>query len=261
MVGAARVTTAAPSAVGAARVIGSAPTAATVIANDPAAALAPGAAGEVTESERNRYAAVLDVLGSFDGGPCFAALPSLGEETGDLTLEAFSQGPEALDRLRTDLETRAGEVPNSVFLPIVERQCAALGFLQQREDYPQFSIYFDMPRRNILQGELLEGRILNLGSDHVTLLIIDNDGKVQNLAAWLVPGPGSARFASRIFLDEQQVDTKQLLMAVASSEPLEAAVDFNRQPADFFFAALQQEIEDRKLRVEAAMIGFSVRRP
>jgi hypothetical protein len=233
--------------------------AATLAPSDPSLAPTPGVAGEVTEAERDRYAAVLDHLSGYDGGPCFAALPSLGEETGDLTLEAFALTEDQLGRFRADMEATAGVVPLAVLLPILERQCPALAFIKDKTRYPEFSIYFDVPRRDLASGDVLEGRVLNTGTDHVSLLLIDDEGKVQNLDSRLVADAGSYGFEMRVFVENQAVATKQLLLALATSEPTDTVADFNRQPADFFFAALAEELSDRGLTVDAALIGFTVR--
>jgi hypothetical protein len=233
--------------------------AATLAPSDPRAAPAPGAAGEVTEAERDRYAAVLEQIASHDGGPCFAALPALGEITGDLTLDAFAVTPEELDSFRADLEENAGIVPLSVFLPITERQCPALAFLRSAADYPGFSIYFDLGDRDIESGALVEGRILNTGTDHVSLLAIDNEGLVQNATHLLTVGNGSAAFAMNIFRRRDAVETKQLLLAIATPGPLPVVEDFDEYPADIFFTALDAELRSLGYTADAAMIGITVR--
>ena len=226
--------------------------------SDRATAPDPGAAGEITEAERDRYADVLKFVANYDGGDCFAALPSLGEATGDLTLETFARTGAELETFRAEMEEEAGVVPNSVLLPIADVQCPALAFLAETANYPAFSIYFDLPKRYYSSGDQLAGRILNTGTDQVYLLIIDDDGTVQSVGPYLQPGDGEMRFSFFVTFLGEQVDTKQVLLAIASEEPLATLDRFSRVTADILFPLLREELRQRRITVDAAMVGVTV---
>ncbi|SIN84688.1 hypothetical protein [Vannielia litorea] len=219
---------------------------------------APAPESDISEADRTRYTAILDYLKTYDGGPCFAALPALGEETAQLTLDAFGPTSASLDGFRAGMEAQTGEIPNTFLKPVSEAQCAALVFIREARAYPAFNLYFDMSDRVIASGDYLEGRILNVSGQVVHFLLIDDEGTVQALDGFLQFTREGARFSIPMNLTAGPVVTQQLLLAVGTPARLDVVTAENGAEASAFFAALAKELEARGISPDLSMVAFSV---
>ncbi|QDC09173.1 hypothetical protein FHY55_07930 [Oceanicola sp. D3] len=221
-------------------------------------AAAPAPESDISEADRTRYTAILDYLKTYDGGACFAALPALGEETAQLTLDAFGPSSASLDGFRAGMEAETGEIPNTFLKPVSEAQCATLTFIREAKAYPAFNLYFDMENRVIASGDYLEGRILNVSGQVVHFLLIDDEGTVQALDSFLQFTRGGASFSIPMNLTAGPVVTQQLLLAVGTPARLDVVKDENGTEAASFFAALAAELEARGISADLSMVAFSV---
>ncbi|MGR3795334.1 hypothetical protein [Vannielia sp. SX4] len=219
---------------------------------------APAPESDISEADRTRYTAILDYLRTYDGGACFAALPALGEETAQLTLDAFGPTSASLDGFRAGLEAETGEIPNTFLKPVSEAQCATLGFIREASAYPAFNLYFDMAERTIASGDYLEGRILNVSGQVVHFLLIDDEGTVQALDGFLQFTRQGASFSIPMNLTAGPVVTQQLLLAVGTPARLDVVKEQNGTEATAFFAALTKELEARGISPDLSMVAFSV---
>ncbi len=213
---------------------------------------------DISEDDRNRYAAILDYLKTYDGGPCFAALPALGEETAQLTLDAFGPTSASLDDFRAGMEAQTGDIPNTFLKPVSEAQCATLAFIREARAYPAFNLYFDMENRVIASGDYLEGRILNVSGQVVHFLLIDDEGTVQALDGFLQFTRQGASFSIPMNLTAGPVVTQQLLLALGTPARLDVVQEQNGAEATAFFAALAAELEARGISPDLSMVAFSV---
>jgi hypothetical protein len=221
--------------------------------------IAPGPEGSVGATERARYTAVLEFLKSYDGGPCFAALPALGELSGSLSLDAFGETDQRLDGFRQGIEAKAGVVPSTFLKPVSDAQCATLAFIKATPRYPEFGMYFRVAEREIISGNFLSGEILNTTGMQIHLLLIDDDGLVQSLDSFLKFTRSAAVFEIPMTFQGGPIVTQQLLMAVGSIGRLDTIKAMNGTPAQDFFTALQDEQSARALDIDMSMIAFSVK--
>ncbi|MFY0632222.1 MAG: hypothetical protein JXQ91_00295 [Vannielia sp.] len=219
---------------------------------------APAPESDISEADRTRYAAILDYLKTYDGGPCFAALPALGEETAQLTLDAFGPTSASLDGFRAGMEAETGEIANTFLKPVSEAQCATLTFIREAKAYPAFNLYFDMENRVIASGDYLEGRILNVSGQVVHFLLIDDEGTVQALDGFLQFTRAGASFSIPMNLTAGPVVTQQLLLAVGTPARLDVVQSDNGTEAASFFKALAAELEARGITADLSMVAFSV---
>jgi hypothetical protein len=221
--------------------------------------IAPGPEGSVGATERARYTAVLEFLKSYDGGPCFAALPALGELSGSLSLDAFGETDRRLDGFRQGIEAKAGVVPSTFLKPVSDAQCATLAFIKATPRYPEFGMYFRVAEREIISGNFLSGEILNTSGMQIHLLLIDDDGLVQSLDSFLKFTRSAAGFEIPMTFQGGPIVTQQLLMAMGSIGRLDTIKAMNGTPAQEFFRALQEEQSARALDIDMSMIAFSVK--
>ena len=223
---------------------------------------APAPETDITPAERDGYRAILDYLATQDTGPCFAALPALGQETGALTLDAFGESAARLDGFRAGMEAATGlsaaTLPGTYLKPISPAQCAALDFLRDAARYPAFGLYFDLPVRVIASGATLSARIHNTSGQVLHLVLIDDEGLVQTLDGFLQFRRGAGQFAIPMTFQGGPIVTQQLLLAIASPVPLETVRRASGQEAAPFFATLREELTTRGLTPDMAMVAFSV---
>jgi hypothetical protein len=99
----------------------------------------------------------------------------------------------------------------------------------------------------------------NTGGGVLTLLVIDDEGTVQDLATFLRFAAGEARFSVPLTLTAGPVETRQLLMALSTPALPRTVIDRNGEKAETYFPALTAELRARNMREDVAMVAFSVR--
>lgn len=212
---------------------------------------------QTTQEAQQTYNVVLDFLRGYDGGPCFSALPVLAEN-GAFQFETFANSRGDLNRFRNGLEKETGTLPGTVMKPVSDAQCQALPFVTAAARYPEFQIYFDLPVRNISSGEVLSGKLGNTSGGFVSLLLIDDEGVVQDLGSFLKFRPGFAGFDIPMTLKGSPVETHQLLMALSTRARLKTLKSLSGQQAEDFFQKLSIEILQQGGGEDVALVAFSV---
>ena len=213
---------------------------------------------QTTEQAQDTYDTVLDFLRSFDGGNCFAALPVLAED-GSFRFETFASSRADLTRFRQSLERETGTLPGTVMKPVSAEQCEALPFVTKSARYPEFQLYFDLSSRDIPSGDVLSGRLGNTSGGVISLLLIDDDGVVQDLGSFLKFRPGYAGFDIPMTLQGSPVETRQILMALSTRSRLKSLGSLSGGQAQDVFPKLALEILLQGGGEDVALVGFSVR--
>ncbi|SEW40116.1 hypothetical protein SAMN04488515_2667 [Cognatiyoonia koreensis] len=205
------------------------------------------ASGEINELIR-RIRAQLD-------DPCLLAIPQQGG----------SGTPELLMLGNTDTQMRAfadtvltGLTPRPAERSILvdARQCAALNYVRQSEAYPAFRLTLSLDSQIIESGENLTGTIGNVGGRYVTLILVDDNGVVQELGEYLTFRGGFAQFDVPLNRAGLVRDTSQVLMAFASAARPATVDAENGQLAETYFASLRSELGTETPMV---MVPFNVR--
>ena len=228
-------------------------------APDPGGGLSAPAPEDPTAPDQPLYAEVLDHLRALPDIPCFAALPAL-DEAGQLRLEVFGPAQTGLEAFRAGLEQDTGLVPGMVLRAVTQGQCETLDFIRRNRDYPAFALYLSLAERQIASGTQVQGAIHMAGGRALTLLLVDNAGRVQSLDRFLRDSEdGRAGFTVPMTLQGPAVETWQLLMAIATDSPLEVTQTLSgAQEAAPFFARLRAEIATRARNPDLALIAFSL---
>ncbi|WP_414896697.1 hypothetical protein [Rhodovulum sp. YEN HP10] len=100
------------------------------------------------------------------------------------------------------------------------RQCPVLELLRDSPDYPATRLGLGLDRAEIVSGGRLTGSLRGVGGRYVLLLLIDNNGVVQDLQRFLSFAGNRAKFEVPVTLAGPARDTSQLLLAVASDGPV-----------------------------------------
>lgn len=214
---------------------------------------APSAAPGLADA----YRGVLDFLRRYDGGGCFVALPSV--RGGLLGLDGFTGDDSRPVAFAEEFSRTTGVAADTRLDAVSAAQCRALSFARNLPAYPAFSLRFEIPRRQLRSGERLEGTIRNVDGRTLHLLLVDDEGKVQNAGGFARRVGADATFAAHMTLTGGPVETVQLVVALATEAPLETVARLSGEQTGSFFAELAEEIAARHLSPDLAIAAFSVR--
>lgn len=178
--------------------------------------------------------------------PCLAALPqTIGGE--DVLLTVLG----AVDR---DISDLFRDLAGTVEVPLTERsvlldarQCPAVDFARASATYPALPLVLQLEATEVASDDHLIGEVRGVGGNQTALLLIDDNGVVQDLARFTQQSGDVIRFDVPVFRVGGNRDTSQLLMAVALPEQPEAITRFAGQLADDFFPALTKAAGGRAL--------------
>ncbi|MEM8851666.1 MAG: hypothetical protein AAGE03_16745, partial [Pseudomonadota bacterium] len=177
--------------------------------------------------------------------PCLVALPRpqvapLGPlvlmlSDQDVTAQRFADSILTDPDLPTDAQT----------ILIDARQCPALTFLRAQPRYPAFRLNLGLAQADIASGGTLVGRVEGGGAGYTSLLLVDDNGVVQDLRRFLRFTGGRAEFAIPMTRDGVARETSQLLIAIATPTRPATIADLAGRLATDVFPALAEEIGPR----------------
>lgn len=115
------------------------------------------------------------------------------------------------------------------------RQCAVLDALRQADSYPANRIGLSLEDATLLSGETLRGRVLGAGGLFVTLLVIDDNGVVQDLAPFVSLDGNIPVFDAPVARSGPSRATRQMLIALGTTDaPLDLSDRIGREAQDVF---------------------------
>jgi hypothetical protein len=133
------------------------------------------------------------------------------------------------------------------------RQCAALNFVREGSRYPTFPLAIAVQSEAVTSGDRLVGALQGAQGRYVSMIVIDDNGVVQDLSAYLSFSGDTVTFDVPVSRFGPARDTQQLLMAMATSARPVAMDTHNGFLAAEFFPALRETV-DRNTPL--AMIPF-----
>jgi hypothetical protein len=217
----------------------------------------PDASAETAPPQPDPYRDAVEFIRRFDGGDCFAALPTRHD---DVEFRTFgTEASRHLDFMRAYADI-FGASANIRSGDLAEAQCQALGFIRNSKGYPAFSLSLRLDTPEVPSGMALSGSILDTGEQMVHLLLVDDEGRVQ-LADEFVSAVSRTerRFSLPVFLTSGPVRTQQLLIAIAPDRAVPMLRNEVDQPAGEFFARLAREVAASDAELNIAVEAFSVR--
>lgn len=219
-------------------------------------AVTPAAQPAVTPPTEEELALleVIDRIRNRLGDRCLIALPQSGGATPRVIVVS--------DEDRT-MATFGREVLNDPNLPVDvtnilvdARQCAALEFARGRAAYPQFRVDLQLRSRDVASGERLIGNIGNVAGRYTSLLLIDDNGVVQDLRRFTRFVGSSAEFDIPVTRDGANRDTSQLLLVLTTQGRPETLTNLSGRLAEDFFGPLDAELGTQG---QIAILPFFVR--
>ncbi len=200
---------------------------------------------ELVERIRNRL-----------GDPCLVALPQSQGAQGNPLVVLVSDRDRTMANFTREVLNDPDLQVDQRSIVIDNRQCAALDFVRARPNYPTFKVPLKLQATLINSGNELRGSIENVAGYYTSLLLIDDNGVVQDLRRFVRFESGRAAFEVPMTRDGAARDTSQLLVALATQGRPAAVTQFAGRLASDFFPALEAEIGTRAIM---AVVPFDLR--
>ena len=189
------------------------------------------------------------------GDPCLVAVPQQ-TASGAPELVMLSSSETAFASFSAAVLEGIEPEPGQRGVLIDPRQCAALNYIRENPAYPAFRLTVGLATDELEGQAQLQGAVGRAGGRYVTLLLVDDNGVVQDLNSYLTFTGGEARFDVPLRRDGNPRDTKLLLFAIATDARPQTLDQENGQEADRFFDALRAEVGSN---TSIVMIPFDLR--
>ncbi|WP_312017201.1 protein kinase domain-containing protein [Bradyrhizobium jicamae] len=209
----------------------------------------------------NRVELTRRYLQQYDGGDCFFIMPmAIGTSGADLEGFGSSTAPfEALDK--SFKRSQGYEAMIGVRL-VTSAQCPAITFLNKVRGDASRAPRISLSSVKIRPDETITGNIENFANRVVELLLISEDGQVQNLSYLLRPGTDTLSFSIEMKRSEEGLapSVPLLIMAVATPRVLDSLRQPRPTPADLFFLQVLSEAQRANMMINASARYLSIQK-
>jgi len=196
---------------------------------------------------------VLGFIERYQAGPCFS-ITSFAATDASAKIEVAGNSPEPFDALDKDFKAAFQFEADIRAVVVTQAQCAALTF------FNSMKANLHAPRLEAqarADGRSLTGSILDVGDRKIEVLVVQDDGLVQSATHFVQPG--RAPFSFNIPVERLRAGTQpQLLMVVASGQPLSSLKPSRPLPADRLFLDVTAEATAKQEPLGVAMRYFQV---
>ncbi|MBS0123547.1 hypothetical protein [Thetidibacter halocola] len=187
--------------------------------------------------------------------PCLLTLPRRNGEDG-IGLAMIASEDAAMANFADTVLTQADEAIIQTRTLIDPRQCAALDYMRLNQDYPASRLGIRLESDEVLSGRALAGVLRGIAAPHFMLLLIDNNGVVQDLTRFASVSDEFARFEVPMTRMGSLRDTAQLVLAVASTQSLDPLRERMGRLSQDVFAGLPGALADG---AALGMVSFRMR--
>ena len=173
------------------------------------------------------------------GPDCFLALPRK-DGVGRVGLELLAAGDAAFSQFTATVLPGASGKYRQTRALLDPRQCPAVTYIRGSRNYPVTRLGLHLEAGKVISGDRIAGELRGTAGKYVSLLLIDNNGVVQDLKRFTSHSGNLIRFDVPVTRNGAARDTVQLLLAIASDRPLQQINEQNGQLAETVFAGLTQ---------------------
>jgi len=178
-------------------------------------------------------------LSGFDGGPCFFA--RVGAASGDssaptaaapgsIAIEGVGSQKQAFQRFYQEFLREVGVEPAFVVRLIAPPQCPAVDLIAAARAAAAAPT-IKLAAYDVARGKPLAGSIGALAGRNLDVLVITNDGLAHKIISRAAASDQSAPFSVPITPDAGSIGALQILVAIASPQPLDALATFRSGPS------------------------------
>ena len=185
----------------------------------------------------------------YEGGDCFFIMPvAIG--TSAAVVEGFGASTAPFEALDKQFKRSQGFDPQIGVRLVTPPQCPAISFLNKLRGDLTRAPRISLGSVKLRPGEPLAGNVENFANRVVELLLISDDGQVQNLSYLLTPGTDALSFS--IDTKNLGANVPQLVMAVATPRVLDSLRQPRPTPADQFFLQVLSEAQRSNMTITAS---------
>jgi eukaryotic-like serine/threonine-protein kinase len=194
-------------------------------------------------------------VNSHDGGSCYFAFPAdLGDSHAEIV--GYGNQRQPFDALRDSFRARFGFDAAIDVRNVSDDQCVMVEVLGRLTTAGAAPVALDLSHSLLRSGGSLSGTITGLGERHLSLVMLDNFGFVHNLSGYVTEDEGTAAFEINEMTTASPMEFQpQLVLSIASAEPLQSLDLAQSVPASEFLPSLLEEIADKPEGLATA-IGY-----
>jgi serine/threonine protein kinase len=222
---------------------------------------APAITPKVPADSPVRSDLVRRFIQQYDGGDCFFITPvAIGASAA--VVEGFGASTAPFDLLDRAFKKSQGFEASIGIRLVTPPQCPAVTFLNRLRGDSSRSPRISLGSVKLRPGETLPGNVENFANRVVELLLITDDGQVQNMSYLLRPGTDALSFSIDIPRsdDTPGASVPQLVMAVTTPRVLDSLRQPRPTPADQFFLQALSEAQRTNVTINASVRYFMIQK-
>lgn len=192
-------------------------------------------------------------LQQYDGGDCFFIMP-VAVGTSAAVVEGFGASTTAFEALDRSFKRSQGFEASIGIRLVTPPQCPAITFLNKMRGDAAHTPRISLGSVKVGPNDSITGNIENFANRVVELLLISEDGQVQNLSYALRPGTDALSFSIDMKRSAESLGSNvpQLIMAVATPRVLDSLRQPRPTPADQFFLQVLSEAQRGNVTINAS---------
>ena len=206
----------------------------------------------LTQAER-----VLKFLEQDGDRPCVYAKPS-NIEANRPSFTGFGGGRVRIRQFSEDFQRAVGVGPRLAMRPVMDAQCPAVDFIRSLRSLGASELAIIIDHQKIADFGNLIGHLEGEFDVHILLLLVDDDGAVQDLSGKLHRKGNVNVFAEPVRLRRQGRSRYQMLLAISTSTPLEAGATLTPGEAQQVFERLSVQTIGRNRITSWGISSFRV---
>ena len=190
-----------------------------------------------------------------ESDPCLAALPRRDGAEG-VGLALIASGEPAMEAFSSAFITPEDDGLRQIRALVDDRQCAAISYIRNNIDYPATRLGLRIDNDLINSGESITGVVRGTQGRFLMLMLIDDNGVVQDLQRFTTTSAEFYRFDVPVNREGDPRPTKQILLAAEFTQPPDVLRDRMGLLAQDVFSGLPDPFADG---AEIAVATFDVR--
>ena len=153
----------------------------------------PKTASPTTKPPANRLESIRSYLDQYNGGDCFLVVPVAMSQNAAI-LEGFGSSLAPFDAFAQAFRGEQGFNASVGIRQIAQPQCPAIKFVSELHVDRARAPRINLDNVELKGGDVLSGTVENFSNRTIELLLITDNGQVQNLSSMLTPGTDSMSF-------------------------------------------------------------------
>ena len=166
---------------------------------------------------------------------CTLALPRRAGGSVGAGVSLIGADLELLEDYSAQITNNLGFTPVMTSEVIDPRQCALLDAVRQSDSYPANRIGLSLESTALVNGDVLSGKVIGAAGLFLALLLIDDNGVVQDLAPFVTLKGATPVFKAPVARAGRARATRQVLVALGTTDgPINVSEQIGREAQQVF---------------------------